>query len=190
MTARWYRSAGFVVAAILLGGCAAAADPSVSATSSGPQASCRGADATLEAVIAVPYAERAACFGASEITLRGWVFEELNPAYDCVTANDAMWLRCVTSRQRLIAFQHAPAALDQSPPALWVATDPDGPVGEIRFNASQGPIPVNTWVEVSGHFADPAAEDCGPRGDPGRIDCESVLVVTRVEAIGAPSPTT
>lgn len=190
-----------VVTAILLAGCASGALPSGSATQItdsavastspavapfSPAASCPGLNATLDQVIAVPYPARAACFGTAEITVRGWVFEELNPGYDCVTPNEPMWLRCITSRQRLVAFEQPPAALHPGLRVLWVATDPNGPVGEIRFNAREGPIPVNTWVEVSGHFGDPAAEACGPPGDLSRLDCESTLVVTRVERIDAP----
>lgn len=203
MTSRRDRSISLYVAAILLAGCASGEDPSSSLISgtddaaasgspmlapSSPSDSCPGPDATLNQVIAVPYPERAACFGTSEITVRGWVFEELNAGYDCVTPNEPMWLRCITSRQRLVSFEQPPAALYPGLLVLWVATDPDGPVGEIRFNSHDGPIPVNTWVEVSGHFADPAAEACGPPGDPSRLDCESTLVVTRVERIEAPSP--
>lgn len=204
MTARRYRSISLFVAAILLAGCASGADPSGLATqrtdagvaTSSPAvmpstspASCLGPDATLDQVIAVPYPERAACFGTTEITVRGWVFEELNPGYDCVTPNEPMWLRCITSRQRLVPFEQPPAPLYPGLRVLWVATDPNGPVGEIRFNSREGPISVNTWVEVSGHFADPAAEACGPPGDLSRLDCESTLVVTNVERVDAPSPT-
>ena len=201
MTTGRRRSSSLAAAAILLAGCATAALPSGPATpstdsavassslavlASSPAASCLGPDPTLEQVIDVPNGERAACFGTADITLRGWVFEELNPGYDCVTPNEPMWLRCITSRQRLVAVEQAPAAWYPRLRVLWVATNPNGQVGEIRFNAREGPIPVNVWVEVSGHFSDPAAEACGPPGDPSRVNCESTLVVTRVATIAAP----
>lgn len=153
------------------------AEPSQSALSH----TCPVGMPSLADVIAVPIGDRPGCFGTTDLTLRGWVLEELDPAYDCVTEpQKPMWLSCILSRQQLVAEEQAPAPWSEHRPSLWVAADPDGPVGTIRFGARQGPVAVNTWVEVTGHFADPAAEECGPPGDPLRIECEGTLVLTDV----------
>ena len=69
---------------------------------------------------------------------------------------------------------------------MWVASDPEGPVGPIHFGAEDGPVPINTWVEVTGHFDDPAASACGPLGDPYRIECAGTLVLTAARPVEAP----
>ncbi|HEX7171727.1 MAG TPA: hypothetical protein VF365_03845 [Candidatus Limnocylindria bacterium] len=141
--------------------------------------SCPTGIPSLEDVISVPIGDRPDCFGTADLTLRGWVFEELDPVYDCVTEPEKpMWLSCILSRQQLVAEEQAPAPWSEDLASLWVAADPDGPVGAIRLGARGGPVPVNTWVEVRGHFADPAAEACGPPGHPLRIECDGTLVLT------------
>lgn len=143
--------------------------------------SCPTGTPSLADVIAVPIGDRPGCFGTDDLTLRGWVFEELDPPYDCVTEpQKPMWLSCILSRQQLVAEEEAPAPWSEDRPSLWLAADPDGPVGTIHFGARQGPLAVNRWVEVTGHFADPAAEECGPPGHPLRIECEGTLVLTAV----------
>ena len=151
--------------------------------------SCPAGVPSLADVIGVPIADRPDCFGTGELTLTGWVFEELDPVYDCVSVpQQPEWLSCILLRQQLVAEQRPPAPWSEDLASLWVAADPDGPVGAIRFNAREGPVPLNTWVEVRGHFSDPAAEDCGPPGDPLRIECEGSLVLTGATVI-APDAT-
>jgi len=135
----------------------------------------------------VPVADRPACFGSKDLTLVGWVFEELNPAYDCITYPDRpTWLMCILSRQPLLAVEEPPREWHPGLQPLWVASDPEGPVGPIHFGAADGPVPINTWVEVTGHFDDPAASACGPPGDPWRIECAGTLVLTAARPVNAP----
>ncbi|MGQ0606874.1 MAG: hypothetical protein ACT4OQ_00220, partial [Chloroflexota bacterium] len=144
------------------------------------------AEPTLADVIAVEAKHRPQCFGSDDLTLRGWVFQELDPAYDCVSMSDRpMWLTCILSRQRLVADEIAPAPWSPAIASLFVASDPAGAVGTIGFGASEGPVAVNTWIEVTGHFDDPAAEACGPPGSPERIECDGTLVLTSVERLDA-----
>jgi hypothetical protein len=204
MTTPWRSVPAFLVTVLVLAACAAPAasvDPTastepVASSSPTPAASpsepalpegCRPeGPPSLADVIAVPIGDRPDCFGTADLTLRGWVFEELDPVYDCVTMpQQPGWLSCILSRQQLVAEEQAPGPWSENRPTLGVAADPDGPVGAIAFGTTEGPVAVNTWVEVTGHFADPAAEDCGPPGDPLRIECEGTLVLTAVSPVEA-----
>jgi len=170
-----------VAASLLVAACGSSASRPPVASPSPTVEQCPTPPFTLDMVVAVPTGDRPRCFGAEEITLRGWVFEERNPAYDCVTYGDRpMWLMCILMRQPLLAFQQAPSEWHVGLRPLWVAADPLGPVGPIQFGAADGPVAVNTWIEVTGHFDDPAAASCGPPGDPSRIDCAGTLVLTAV----------
>lgn len=145
---------------------------------------CPGPPFTLDEVAAVPVADRPACFGSQDLTLVGWVFEELNPRYDCITYLDQpTWLYCIMERQPLLAAQQPPSEWDPSLRPLWVASDPEGPVGPIRMGAADGPVPINTWVEVTGHFDDPAATACP---DGWRVECAGTLVLTAARPAEAP----
>ena len=193
----------FLVTVLVLAACAApgaSVDPTASgepAASSSPTPAATPTERTLPEgcpegppsladVVRVPIGDRPECFGTADLTLRGWVFEELDPVYDCVTMpQQPGWLSCILSRQQLVAEEQAPGPWSENRPTLWVAADPDGPVGAIAFGATEGPVAVNTWVEVTGHFADPAAEDCGPPGDPLRIECEGTLVLTAASPVEA-----
>lgn len=148
---------------------------------------CPGPPFTLDEVAAVPVADRPACFGSRDLTLVGWVFEELNPPYDCLAYPDEpMWLMCILSRQPLSALQQPPSEFSPTIQLVWVASDPEGPVGPIHFGAADGPVPINTWVEVTGHFDDPAAAACRYLGPAGQVECAGTLVLTAARPAEAP----
>jgi hypothetical protein len=77
----------------------------------------------------------------------------------------------MASRQPLLAGEQPPGTWEAAFQPVWVASDPEGPVGPIQLGSTDGVIAVNTWVEVTGHFDDPAADECGPSGDGFREEC-------------------
>ncbi|MGH2392955.1 MAG: hypothetical protein ACRDGH_05585 [Candidatus Limnocylindria bacterium] len=154
-----------------------------------PAAACPELPFTFESVSAVPVADRPGCFGAEELTLVGWVFRESNLGYDCITYPERpTWLMCILSRQPLAFGALPPGPYAPASQLLWVAADPAGPVGPIYYRAIEGAVRTNTWVEVTGHFDDPAAADCGPVGDSLRVDCAGTFVLTSVRDVVAPWP--
>lgn len=159
--------------------------PTLAPSSTTVPTACPGAAVDLQAVAEVKPAARATCFGSRELTLRGWVFEPTDAVFDCViTGGDPPpWLLCATEHQLLTAEERPPGPLDDLA-FMRVAADPDGPVGRIHLGDVSGPVPVNTWVEVTGHFNDPAAAACGALGADFRTDCAGTFVLTAVTVVG------
>ncbi|MEX2522359.1 MAG: hypothetical protein WD736_06350 [Chloroflexota bacterium] len=163
--------------------------PPSTAVPTPPIAACPTPPFTFESVVAVPVADRPGCFGSDELTLLGWVFRESNLGYDCITYSDRpTWLMCILERQPLAFGALPPGPYAPASELLWVAADPSGPIGRIYYGATEGAVRTNTWVEVTGHFNDPAAADCGPAGDPFRVECAGTFALTSVRDIVAPWP--
>jgi hypothetical protein len=152
-------------------------------------------DPSLGHVVALSPARRLTCFGDSHLTLRGWVWEsQLIPG--CVTEPDAvapLWLTCILSTQFLSPVE-LPVGDDsdlhlfaeQFLGLLDLHAAPDGPIGPIELDQRDGPLPVNHWVEVIGHFDDPAAALCADDPAAALDACRQAFVVTAARLISFP----
>ena len=135
----------------------------------------------LAALLAVPAATRRACLGRTEVTFRGWVVPQEGRGGTC--SGTPAWLTC---RLNVPADQvRAQASLDG--PTLGVIPRPTAAMPA----AWEGILPAATWVEVTGHFDDPAAATCTGAtfqsvDTPARLVgwCRAQFVATRV----APAP--
>lgn len=203
------RSLGLLAAALVCIGCtvpaaqetqgpsvSSAATPSASATpttsspTSEPTSGCPALDATLSELIAIGRREARDCFGNSQLTLRGWVWEDRG-AYDCVTYSapgDPLppdWLYCAaTEHARLTPVPYAPGepipgSIRPADGPFMVAVDPASPAAGI--------LRPNQWVEVVGRFHDPVTELCELVADPSfREQCLTTFVVREARVIDAP----
>jgi hypothetical protein len=153
------------------------------------------ADPSLGHVVALSPVRRLACFGDSQLTLRGWVWES-GLVTGCVTVPDAvapLWLTCILSTQFLSPVE-LPVGDDsdlhlfaeQFLGLLTLHVPPDGPIGPIELDQRDGPLPVNHWVEVSGHFDDPAAALCADDPAVAFDVCQQSFVVTGARLIRFP----
>lgn len=124
----------------------------------------------------LPYTMRLVCYDREEITLRAWWPLEPGPTSggSCAAAGtDVAWLAC------------------QSTNPNGLAANPDEPAG--RWYVSIDPAsgismpPRGQWVEVVGHFDDPAADGCAQvaelaDSDPGAevFNCRLQFVLNSV----------
>lgn len=159
--------------------------------SSGPVAGCPAAPFTFVTVTGVALEDRQACFGGEEMALTGWVLRMTAslPSCEPSTPKALWWLTCEQQQQPL-AFGSPEGPFQPATRLLWLATDPQGPVGPTVLGAEFGQaILTNTWVEVTGHFDDQAAGGCGYfAADPIRDACAGTFVVTSVTVLVAPWP--
>ncbi len=168
-----------VLIAIALIAAACSEDTPTEPRSGGPamtvMASCPPGD-DLAAIGSIPPNERLRCFGATELSFRAWV-AEIHGAVGCpgdVVPGDGWLLACDPSAPPL-----APA------PGAQVVLPAHLKPGTVSPDAFE----VNTWVEVRGHFDDPAAASCGRIGPQGQriadasavMACRAEFVVTRAE---------
>ena len=164
------------------------AAPSATATSG--QGGCPGLDVTLSELIAIGRREARDCLGNSQLTLRGWVWEDRG-AYDCVpdaAPGDPLppdWLYCAaTNHARLTTVPYPPGEpipgyIRPEDGPFFFAIDPASPAA--------GVLRPNQWVEVVGRFDDPVTGLCELVGDPTfREECVSTFVVREVRVIDAP----
>jgi hypothetical protein len=154
-------------------------------------------DPSLGHVVALSPARRLACFGDAQLTLRGWVWES-RLVTDCLSEPDAVapnWLTCILSTQSLSPVElpagddadlHPFADAEQFLGLLTLHATPDGPIGPIELDQRDGPLPVNRWVEVSGHFDDPAAALCADDPAVALDACRQSFVVTAARLIRFP----
>lgn len=131
---------------------------------------------------------RLACYGSDPITFRAWwpqLPDEPEPGGVCL-AQDAPsgWLLCQNLNDQLVAIDDA---------------DPDGGIGlRISIDPASGvSMPERgTWVELTVHLDDPAAQTCGEdavgamaeeqRPERWVLFCRGQLVVDAVSAVEGP----
>ena len=131
---------------------------------------------------------RLACFGSEPITFRGWypeVPDDAGLGGACASQDEPSgWLLCQN-----INYDFVLADEDQDffGIGVRVSTDPAG---------SASMPERGTWVEVTAHLDDPAAEGCDEAahaaGEPDRpdeqivLDCRAELVLDAAEAVDGP----
>lgn len=147
---------------------------------------------SLATVAAASSAARFLCFGGASIQLEGWI----DPVWGSggCGGSEPGWLTCFLAQLLLVSVEPPPAAL----------TDPLGApgwdAGASRFPVMFAPgvtRPMNSagrYVEVVGHFDDPAAWDCGMPDfdDPGTVvpapsmvyACRGTFVVQSITVSG------
>lgn len=155
---------------------------------SGATVGCPSLDVTLSELIALGRTKARECFGDSQLTLRGWVWEDQG-AYDCVhdvAPGDAVppdWLYCTMNHVRLTPVPYAPGEpipgyIRPADGPFLVAVDPASPAA--------GVLQPNQQVELVGRFNDPVTELCELVGDPNFWDeCQSTFVVREARVVDA-----
>jgi hypothetical protein len=135
---------------------------------------------------ATVYHERArACFADTEIQFAGFVASPEGKGGVMTFSLSPEWLAYPS-------FHVQPSAEVLSPPAFGA-----GPFFSIAVEPGQGDPTaafVGGWVQVTGHFADAAAQTCratGPAGSTPSVEeaiaiCETTFVATAIEPITAP----
>lgn len=132
---------------------------------------------TLDTALAVE------CFPGSDLTFQAWV----NACPDCEMGDQGFeppWLAPSSERSLYIL----PIDSDIGGPTYSATLHPDAVVtGELN----------GTWAELTGHFADPAAQGCRVQAPPGQAEfypsdrslifmCLRTFVVTEARALDAP----
>jgi hypothetical protein len=103
--------------------------------------------ATIATIAWMPRHERVRCFGSSTLRLRGW----LGPPIDRLHWGCSAWLQCSWSIWL--------------GPVRGMAWEGGGAIDLTPIPALQGLLTMGpTWLEVTGHFADPLARKCRERG--------------------------
>jgi hypothetical protein len=122
------------------------------------------------------WATRLGCFRGQEFTLRGW-FPKYDPepgiGFEC--NDEPAFLMCnfgvVDVRPIEMSFYD-----ERSANRLMFAVDPDS--GAVLPSRGQ-------WIEITGHWDDPASAFCPTDTDLGRLHCRIQFVVTAITALGA-----
>jgi hypothetical protein len=127
-------------------------------------------------------AERLACFGDRPITLGPVTLRDLPNKTSPATGSPA-WLA------------------DSATVAMFGSTGPQGVDGPllVRAGPALASLPLDTWLEVTGHFDDPASPDCQRSwtGDAGSapspetaaeqvFSCREQFVITTARGVAAP----
>jgi len=143
---------------------------------------CTGAVPTVADFVGLIPAERLACFGARPITL-GPVALRFAPSKTAEATGSPSWLATSATI------------------AMFGTAGPDGadlPL-LVRADPSVGELPFDGWVEVTGHFDDPAAGTCsrtwaGSQGDSTspetpaeqQLVCREQFVISSYHVVAAP----
>jgi hypothetical protein len=119
------------------------------------------------------WATRLACLRGQELTFRGW-FPELPPDVSGECSYEPAFLMCT------FAVDIRPIEMSFYDPRnanrLDFAVDPDS--GAVFPSRGQ-------WIEITGHWDDPASALCPTDTDLGTLSCRIQFVVTSVRALGA-----
>ena len=141
----------------------------------------------LASLLLIPADKRLACLGRTEVTFRAWVVPQMGRGGTCGGPPALVWLTCTLS----VPADQVAANRALSGPTLGVIPRP----GAAIPASWGGLLPPGTWVQVTGHFDDPAAAGCGAAFSSGftkgAIDtpakfvtwCRSQFVTTRVAAV-------
>jgi hypothetical protein len=164
--------------------------PAASVSSQPAASGCPGPDVTLLELIAIGRGEARHCFGDTQLTLRGWVWEDRG-VYDCVkysAPGDPVppdWLYCAATHHARLT----PAPYPPGEPVPGTIRPGDGPfmVAVDSASPAAGVVLPNQWVEVVGRFDDPVIELCELVVDPNfREPCLSTFVVREARVIDEP----
>ena len=137
---------------------------------------CPGGPVTINKVIALDANDRVACFGSRQLTFRAWVVDPgVGYGGTCEVMTPSWLLDCVL-------------------PDWLLATDKTSNVqlhGLKRPDATGNLKGVARWVDVTGHFDDPAAATCRLASGPATVGkppagwyvlrCREQFAVTRIE---------
>ncbi|HEX5038641.1 MAG TPA: hypothetical protein VFW95_00720 [Candidatus Limnocylindria bacterium] len=146
-------------------------------------AACPQAPQTIVSLTDLQSTLRLVCFDAEDMTFVAW-WPELpdggGPGGSCPgSETDVAWLVCQNTNPNVLG------ASPEQPDRLAVSLDPDS--GVTMPDRGQ-------WVEVTGHFDDPAAPDCGQASEAMETDaaelvfnCRLQFVPTAVVVTSAPS---
>jgi hypothetical protein len=149
-------------------------------------AGCPSAPRDLAAFMVLDLAAAPVCFGDAQITMRAWSVRCQQCWGSGAGLGEPAWLVAPTTNQlylspiKLIQADEWSTSMILAPPVVW---DPIANAG--------------TWVELTGHFDDPAAATCryipavpelpNWRGQQAIIDnCRQTFVVTGVRAVSGP----
>jgi hypothetical protein len=120
-----------------------------------PPLACPPASGTIDlaALLIIPAEERLACLGRTEVTFRAWVVPQGGRGGTCGGPPALIWLTCTMS----VPADQVAAYRALTGPTLGVI-----PRTVAAIPASWGGLlPPGIWVQVTGHFDDPAAAGCG-----------------------------
>jgi hypothetical protein len=117
-----------------------------------------------------------ACFGSRSITIRGyWPAAPAGEAGVCPVSQDLRWIACPESADRLL--DHATQDVFGGLTVVTLAM----PTGIVMPERGQ-------WVEVSGHYDDPAAQGCsyGDIPEQSVLWCRAQFVVDEARPVSGP----
>jgi hypothetical protein len=154
-----------------------------------PPLACPPASGMIDvaSLLLIPAERRLACLGRTEVTFRAWVVPQGGRGGTCGGPPALIWLTCTMS----VPPDAVAAHMVLTGPTLGVTPRP----GAAIPASWRGILPPGTWVQVTGHFDDPAAAGCGAAfivgTSKGGIDtpakfvtwCRSQFVATRVAAV-------
>lgn len=112
--------------------------------------------------------ERLDCFGNRSLSFRAYVSSMVGISTCSITPDPGDgWLNVCAGPRRLLVAN---------------PDDEDGVLAFIPPQMSPSDVPADRWVDVLGHFDDPAAQSCGVQGgltpDPGQVEaCRSAFVL-------------
>jgi hypothetical protein len=137
---------------------------------------------TVVSLSEMQYTFRLVCFDSDDMTFVAWWPEppDAGPGGSCAASEtDVVWLVCQNTNPNLLG-----ASPDEAGDRFSLSVDPDS--GVTMPERGQ-------WVEVTGHFDDPAAQDCGQAAESMEMDegelvfnCRLQFVPTAVVVTTAP----
>lgn len=152
-------------------------------------ADCPTEPVTIKAIVGLDPRDRAACFGSRTLSFRAWVVDPGEGYGGTCPPTTPRWLHpCVLPDWLLAERKTRNANAEEEhhvidPPKLLDALKSPGAKGDLKG--------VGRWVEVTGHFEDPAAATCRPTSGPAGIGlppmaffvlrCREQFAVTRIE---------
>jgi len=133
----------------------------------------------LAGLLLIAEGKRLACLGGTPVTFTAWVMPQDGRGGTC--SGRPTWLTCRLNVPADQAAAHVGAG-----PTLGVIPHPTA----VMPASWEGALPPGTWVQVTGHFDDPAAATCadalfGTVNTPARLVlwCRSQFVATRVTMV-------
>jgi hypothetical protein len=152
-------------------------------------ADCPDGEVTIKALVRLSGRDRVACFGPRSLTMRAWVVDPGEGYGGTCAPMTPRWLQVCVLPDWLLSEERTRNAGPEEdrhiidPPKFLDALKSPGAKGDLKG--------VGRWVNVTGHFDDPAAATCRPASGPAGIglepmasfvlQCREQFVVTRME---------